>query len=350
MILLSSNDLFIGAFFYFATVKKILIIQTAFIGDVVLATAVVEKLRQHFPDAGMDFLLRKGNENILEGHPHIRKIWVWDKRSGKLLNWLKLLVAARRERYDLVVNLHRFISSGLFTVLSDAKTTTGFDKNPLSILFTQKVSHRIGEGSAMIHEVDRNLSLIAAWTDSERARPKIYLTAQDYGKHNMTGKYITISPASIWKTKQYPSEKWVSFMDRVGERTTICLLGSPADVALCEAIRQKTRHPNTVNLAGQLTLRESAALMTGAVMNYTNDSAPLHLATAVNAPVTAVFCSTVPSFGFGPLSDISFVLETTEKLSCRPCGLHGKNACPQGHFKCAGFELPTLLQSSNKST
>ena len=75
-------------------------------------------------------------------------------------------------------------------------------------------------------------------------------------------------------------------------------------------------------------------------MNFVNDSAPMHLASSVNAKTTAIFCSTVPEFGFGPLSDLSQVVEIKEKLKCRPCGLHGKKACPEGHFKC-GFEIET---------
>ena len=75
--------------------------------------------------------------------------------------------------------------------------------------------------------------------------------------------------------------------------------------------------------------------MQGATMNYVNDSGPLHIASAMNAPVTAVFCSTVPAFGFGPLRANGRVVETTENLTCRPCGLHGYKACPQGHFRCA---------------
>ena len=70
-------------------------------------------------------------------------------------------------------------------------------------------------------------------------------------------------------------------------------------------------------------------------MNYVNDSAPMHLCSSVNAPVTAIFCSTVPSFGFGPLSENSRIIETKEELSCRPCGLHGFKTCPKGHFQCA---------------
>jgi heptosyltransferase-2 len=80
--------------------------------------------------------------------------------------------------------------------------------------------------------------------------------------------------------------------------------------------------------------------MSKAVRNYVNDSGPLHLASAMNAPVTAFFCSTVPSFGFGPLSDDSEIKETTEKLDCRPCGIHGFKTCPKGHFKCGkGIEI-----------
>jgi heptosyltransferase-2 len=90
-----------------------------------------------------------------------------------------------------------------------------------------------------------------------------------------------------------------------------------------------------LNLAGKLSLLASAALMENAAMCYVNDSAPLHLASAVNAPTCAVFCSTVPDFGFGPLSDVRQVIQIREELACRPCGLHGFNHCPKGHFRCA---------------
>jgi heptosyltransferase-2 len=91
-------------------------------------------------------------------------------------------------------------------------------------------------------------------------------------------------------------------------------------------------------LAGKLTFLQSAALMKSAVMNYANDSAPLHFASAVNANITGIFCSTIPAFGYTPLSEKSIIIETTEKLTCRPCGMHGKKSCPEGHFKC-GFSI-----------
>jgi heptosyltransferase-2 len=80
--------------------------------------------------------------------------------------------------------------------------------------------------------------------------------------------------------------------------------------------------------------------MKNALRNYVNDSGPLHLTSAMNAPVSAFFCSTIPDFGFGPLSEDAQVIATTENLSCRPCGSHGFKVCPKGHFKCGrGIDL-----------
>src|SRR2546430_12119239 len=104
---------------------------------------------------------------------------------------------------------------------------------------------------------------------------------------------------------------------------------------MAEEIRTVSAHGSVMNLCGKLSFLQSAALMKETAMNYVNDSAPMHFASAVNAPVTAVYCSTLPSFGFGPLSDKRFIVEIQHPLSCRPCGLHGRPVCPLGHFKCA---------------
>jgi heptosyltransferase-2 len=144
-----------------------------------------------------------------------------------------------------------------------------------------------------------------------------------------------MAPASVWYTKQLAIEKWIALAKAIDSNTAIYLLGSPTDKEMCNRIINESKHPNIKNLCGELNLLASAALMKDAYVNYVNDSAPLHLASAMDAPVIAVYCSTIPAFGFGPLSTKSRIVETPEKLSCRPCGLHGKKACPQGHFKCA---------------
>ncbi|MFN4256399.1 MAG: glycosyltransferase family 9 protein [Saprospiraceae bacterium] len=325
---------------------KILVIQTAFIGDVILATPIVEKLRRHFPNATLDFLLRRGNEKLLAGHPHIRHTFVWDKKAGKIRDGLRILRLLRRERYDLVVNCQRFLTSGLFTVFAGAKTSVGFDKNPLSWLFSRRVAHRFGTAAQPIHEVERNLKLIENLTDGSFERPKLHPSAADFAKAERlkseivrrdsfggNWKFVTLAPTSVWFTKQWPAHKWAELIRTFPTDCGVFLLGGPPDFEACEAIR--TAAGRGENLAGKLTFLESAALMAGAAMNYVNDSAPMHMASAMNAPVTAIFCSTVPAFGFGPLSDKSFVVETSENLACRPCGLHGYRACPKGHFRCA---------------
>ena len=108
---------------------------------------------------------------------------------------------------------------------------------------------------------------------------------------------------------------------------------------MCEMIIRDSGSKKCVNLAGNFSLLETASLMKDAIMNYVNDSAPMHIASAMNAPVTAYYCSTIPEFGFGPLSDVKKIMEIETKLNCRPCGLHGYKECPMGHFRC-GNEIP----------
>jgi heptosyltransferase-2 len=139
----------------------------------------------------------------------------------------------------------------------------------------------------------------------------------------------------VWFTKQYPEEKWLELLAALPPTLAVYLLGGPPDVAACERLAQLANRPGLVNLAGKLSLPASAALMRGAVLNYVNDSAPMHLCSAVDAPVCAVFCSTIPAFGFGPLSTFSRIVEHPGPLACRPCGLHGHARCPLGHFRCA---------------
>jgi heptosyltransferase-2 len=317
--------------------QKFLVIQTAFIGDVVLATALLEKLHQHFPDDQIDLLVRKGNEALLTGHPFLHEVLIWDKKEDKYRNLWKLITQIRRAKYDKVINIQRFAATGILTVLSGAKETIGFDKNPFSMFFHKKIKHIISDSSAAMHEVTRNQELIKEFTDDSVPKPHLYPTSNDeQAVAQWKGKkYITVSPASVWFTKQYPKEKWVPFLDLVPGDYTVYLLGAPGDKNLADEIKTETKHQNVTNLCGSLGFLQSAALMKDAAMNYVNDSAPMHFASAVNAPVTAIFCSTLPSFGFGPLSDISFIVERQGDLYCRPCGLHGRKACPEGHFRCA---------------
>jgi heptosyltransferase-2 len=327
--------------------QKFLVIQTAFIGDVVLATAVVEKLHQFYPQSKIDFLVRKGNEGLLKHHPFLNEILIWDKKKDKYKNLFHILKQIRHKKYDVVINIQRFAATGFLTVFSGAKQTIGFDKNPWSFLFTKKIKHVISTKVNYIHEVDRNQQLIEHLTDAVAAKPALYPSPADHEKVKQykTIPYICIAPASVWFTKQYPKEKWVSFINKLPANTPVYLLGAPSDNELCNFIVTGSANKNVHNLAGKLSFLESAALQKDALMNYVNDSAPMHFASAVNATVAAIYCSTVPAFGFGPLSDKSFIIETEEYLPCKPCGLHGYQECPLGHFKCAYTIKDTQLLS-----
>lgn len=313
--------------------QRFLIIQTAFIGDVILATPVIEKLHRFFPNDPVDLLLRKGNDSLFHEHPYVKNLYVWDKEKKKYGNLIALINVIRKYPYDYVINLQRFLSTGLLTLFSNARHRIGFCENPLSFLYHFKRPYSIKSG---LHEVDRNISLIEHLTDSESMRPVLYPSESDFKKVEPFKQkpYICLAPSSIWFTKKLPQKKWVELARNLYSVFSLFFIGSMDDRNLCDQIISHLPPNSAQNLCGQFSLLQSAALMQNAQMNYVNDSAPLHLASGINAPTTAFFCSTVPDFGFSPLAARSVVAQIEEDLYCRPCGIHGRRKCPEGHFHC----------------
>jgi ADP-heptose:LPS heptosyltransferase len=325
--------------------KRFLIIQTAFLGDVILATPIAEAIHQRYEDAVVHMLVRKGHESLLKNHPYIQQILTWDKRDNKYQELKRLIPAIRKEAYHEVINVQRFAATGLLTLFSGARQTAGFKKNPFSTFFSRAVPHRLATDNNL-HEVDRNLSLVAGTVNRTRFRPRLYPLKEDYQAiaTYQSDPYLVMAPASVWYTKQYPKEAWLALLRSPQiQPYNVYLVGAPDDYQLCDQIQSESQHPNIINLAGQLSLLQTAALMEKATLSYCNDSAPLHLASAMNAPVVSIFCSTIPEFGFGPLSDESYVIEAPTALSCRPCTNHGKPLCPRGHFRCAFDITPEQL-------
>lgn len=324
--------------------NRILIIQTAGIGDVILCTSMLEKLHHHHPNAKIDFLLKKGNEQLFKNHPFLNQVFVWDKADHKYRNLLDLIILIQDQKYDLLINVQRFLSTGILSLFSKAKCRIGFSKNPLSIFYTKRIKHRIEAG---IHEIDRNSMLIEQWTNNERILPKLYPIKAHYAKVSQykTQEYICIAPSSLWPTKELPIDKWVEFLDRIDPHLYVYFLGSKMDISRCKEIKTKTTHSNSLILSGKLTFLETIALMRDAKMNYVLDSAALHMASTINAKTTTVFCSTTPQFGFGPLADQSIIVESEQELKCKPCGIHGKKKCIKQDFKCGStIDTNTLLK------
>lgn len=312
--------------------KHFLIIQTAFLGDVILCTPVVSELKRIYPDALIDIVVRKGNESLLQNNPKLNEVFVWNKKHGKYKSLVSIIKQIRKNKYDEVINLQRFTSAGLMCLRTKANSKVGFTKNAFSFIYNKKLPHNIGDGR---HEVERNLSTIAHHGARNLTRPELYPSEEDYSfvERWKETNYFCLAPASVWETKKLPFKKWIELIDILKEKGAVYLLGGPDDLELCERINKRVNGAVTI-IAGQLSLLQSAALMKDANMNFVNDSGPLHLASAMNAPTRAFFCSTIEDFGFGPLSDDSKVIEIDYDLHCRPCGLHGYHSCPKGHFKC----------------
>ena len=311
--------------------RKVLFIQTAFIGDAILASALWETWHAAHPDDTIHICVRKGNEALFQGHPFLAGVHVWDKKGGLLNRYQSLnglAQALRAERFDAVFTPHRHASSGWLAWRSAAAIRVGFDVHPLRWVFSHQVPHGFEEG---LHEIVRNHRLVEGWVDEESPRlPRMYPQPMDL----VARSFAVLAPASQWATKQWPVGHWIELCDALKDEVPeLRLVGGPADKALLNQIAATTVHPHAVVQAEQ-GLLESAALMAQATWVLTNDSGPLHLASAVNAPTVAVYCSTVPAFGFGPLSDRARVVESAESLPCRPCGVHGKTSCPMGHFAC----------------
>ena len=316
---------------------KVLIIQTAFLGDVILATSLVETLGKHIENVEISILVNKKFSSVLANNPNLQNVFEFSKSNSKISELGRVIKRLKREKFTHVINCHRFGSSGIITANLKSQRI-GFAKNPFSMFYHKKVEHDYQEG---VHEIDRNFQLISHLVNAISPElPKLFPSQQDlsFVSHLSRNSFITISAGSVWKTKQYETKGWLELIDN-SNAEKIYLLGAPNEIELCNSIKKSSSDDRVEVLAGKLSLLQVAALMPKAEMNYANDSAPTHIASATGSPITTVFCSTSPNIGFYPLGEKAIVKETKQSLECRPCGIHGKKKCPEGHFLCGKFSL-----------
>ena len=317
-------------FYCMSKVNHVLIIQTAFLGDAILITSLLEKIRCESPHTLIHLLVRKGNVAIFEAYPHPVQVWSYDK-SNKRRSWMELFRAFSSLRFDQVFVAQRFFGMGLLSILIGAKRVVGFDKNPLSFFFSEKVAHSWGDGS---HEIERNTKLLTSWLGDKVHQPLLKTDSTPY----LQIPYICISPGSVWETKRVPLAIWIEMIHRLPKDLPIVLMGAPNEVHLSNEIAAACLEHTIHNETGKHGLLAAIGIYQHALLAYVNDSGPLHICSATNTPTVAVFCSTVPSFGFGPLAAWNRVVQAKEPLACKPCGDHGKKQCPLGHFAC-GFGI-----------
>jgi heptosyltransferase II len=320
---------------------KILIIQTAFYGDVILALPMVQAIKQSNPTFKVDFLCIPKTSELLRNNNNINELIIYDKRgvdegySG--FNKLKNKILSNK--YDTIISVQRFLRTTLLTYFGGAKLTVGFDTASLSGFFKKKVKY------LPKHEILRNLDLLKpiGIDINEIIRPEIYPDESDVieidkifsGLNISNGqKVICAAPGSVWFTKRFPADKYISLFNKLDESDYIILLiGDSNDAKECEKILSKSTNNNIYNYAGKLTILQSAELIKRSSLLLTNDSAPLHIANSVSTDVIAFFGSTVREFGFYPYGKRDIVFEI-DGLKCRPCNNHGMDYCKIKSFDC----------------
>jgi len=322
------------------TPEKVLVVQTAFIGDVVLATALVESIKQKWPTATIDFVTNPAAANILEQNPGVQRVISFYKRGkhrGLLRLW-RFAKKLRAERYDIALVPHRSLRSALLVRWARIPHRVGFDRSAGRWLFTDKIVYR------QAHEVERNLDLLKPFGGGTALPPKIYWSPEDDKKVDAVlaertrqlSPIIALAPGSVWHTKRWPQEHFEELANLILDTLNgmVVLIGGKEDAELCRKISVAVGG-RCYNIAGELTLRQTAAFLTHCAILVSNDSAPTHLAVAARCRVITIFGSTVPAFGFAPYDPSGnrhAVMET--KLSCRPCTDHGRRSCPLGTLEC----------------
>ncbi|HWP82564.1 MAG TPA: lipopolysaccharide heptosyltransferase II [Bacteroidota bacterium] len=323
------------------SVSNILVIQTAFIGDVILALPLIQVIKEYFAHANIDVVLVPKASELLKNHPAVREVIVYDK-YGNDRGWRGFWKTAgklRENRYELAIIPHRSLRSALLAMFAGIPLRIGFKKGIAQVLHTKAVRYQ-----DEIHEIERNLSLLTGIgiEHTERVLPNLYPSSESTAKIEEicrefrfdTTNLIAIAPGTIWNTKRWLKERFAEVAkELVKDGFRVVLVGGAEDRELCEEIVKLAGGDGIVSTAGRLSLMESSELIRRCNVMICNDSAPMHLAVAMRTPVVAIFGATVPEFGFAPYGRDDVIVET-RGLRCRPCSIHGGHKCPIETFDC----------------
>ena len=324
--------------------KKILLVQTAFLGDAVLTTPLLRALKQTYPDADIDVMCIPETANIFKFNPHINELIVFDKRNyiKRILSIAGIIFKLKQKGYDLAVSGQISYTTSFIMLLSKIPVRLGFPRQKLMNM-TIDLPKGLPIGI-------RYLQLMKALTNQEFSHQTELFwdkTTDEKAEHllstyrNSQEIVVGLAPGSIWKTKRWPAEYFSELLTLLDSKSIkVVLIGGPDEIELCKLISSNAR-AESLNLAGKLSILGSAAVIKKLNLLVTNDSAPLHLANAVETDVIAIFGPTVKKFGFFPFRAKDKVLEI--HLACRPCGKHGGTKCPQKHFRCMKAITPDVV-------
>jgi len=319
----------------------LLVVQTSFLGDVVLTTPLFTALRARLRPRRLAVLVRPEARDLVDGHPDVDDVLIDAKRTADrgLRGLLRTAGRLRREGFDLAVSPHRSFRTALTLAAAGIPRRVGFRESAGAFLYHERVPRDRGR-----HDVERNLALVAPFggaadpprlhlpvTPQAAARAAALLPAGD-------GPLVGLAPGSVWRTKRWTPGGFAAVAAALAADGARCvLLGGADDVALAESIRTSSGGRTAV-LAGRTDIATLVAVIDRLALMITNDSAPQHIACARDVPVVAVFCATTPALGYAPYGRRVTVVEAD--LACRPCARHGGPRCPRGTEDCMRLVAP----------
>ena len=341
-----------------------LVVQTSFLGDIVLTTPLVAELASRGP---VDVLTTPDGAAILANNPGIRNVIVYDRRDcdSGLFGFAKTVGRIRKAEtngvgYSAAYMAQGSLRSAMLTTAARVKQRIGFNTSEGHQFYTQRIDYRADR-----HHAERLWWLAnpdgGESPSPERITPSLYPSEAD---DRVAGEvvraeladtsrpFIAVAPGSVWATKRWPFYPELAVL--VAREFNVVIVGGGADAPIGDTIVSQLPQGCAANAAGRLGILASAALIGKAAALVTNDSAPQHLASAMGTPTITIFGPTVRDFGFGPLAPNSRVVGN-DGLACRPCDRHGPQKCPLGHWRCMreissadvfGLLTQTLSQAS----
>lgn len=313
---------------------KILISQTASLGDVVLSTPVVNVVRKANPSAEIWFLCSQGGAELLQHHPALNGVISFDRkgRDRGLAGFLKKSGEIRSHGFSKVYAIQRSARMSMLLSIAGIRERIGFESASLPFLFTRKTTRPKAE-----HDVLRNLAIVAGDYPIEETDTKLSLASTAELSQEQTNilrgqQYIAIFPGSLWPTKRLNPDNFVMLAKNLRARgLNPIFFGSSSECSLVDSCAEKSGSPS---LAGKTSLRQVVHAIAHAQAVVCNDSSALHISSAFEVPTLAIFCATSPAMGFGPWKNPRAVIAQEEDLWCRPCARHGGNFCPTGTNAC----------------
>ena len=297
---------------------KILIIHTAFIGDIVLSTPLIQKLKDLYPKSKIDYLTLPTNQSVLYNNPNLNEIILYDKKGKDkgIKGFLRILKILKQKKYDYAVIPHRFIKSILLAKLAKISDIVGFDVATGSSLLDKKVHYDMKK-----HEVERLLNLVEY--EGKKIPVRIYPAKENFVKiekmltiSGYTGKkeqkLILVAPGSQRPEKMWPLEKYREVIQKLkkNENYFIGITGSKSEKELPLNFE---KDKNVIDFRGEISLVEFGALISKADVVVGNDSSPIHIASGFEKPfVIGIFGPGKRSLGFFPWTEKSNVIEDNE--------------------------------------